>query len=197
MRASARPRPSAVRTPATTRPVAGSMTSPRAFTATRAATTRPSGSTMAAVPIPAFMARPGAEELAHGGAGSRPHVALGHGTVGGRRRRLVAAVRGGSHLRIADRQVEQDGRGNDGHAHDARLLAQALLLEPLHGARGRGEAEGAAAREHDGLDLLHRVHRIEQVGLPRSRRAPAHVHAGDGSPPRPAPRCTRWVAPSG
>src|SRR4029079_13818878 len=35
---------------------AGSMTSPAAFTATRAATIKPSGSVIAALPIPAFIA---------------------------------------------------------------------------------------------------------------------------------------------
>src|SRR5438094_747516 len=49
---------SGLRTPATTFPVAGSMTSPTAFTATMAPTTRPLGSEMDAVPIPDFVARP-------------------------------------------------------------------------------------------------------------------------------------------
>ena len=49
--------PSSVRTPATTSPVAGSMMSPTAFTATSAATTRPFGSVIAAVPMPPFIAR--------------------------------------------------------------------------------------------------------------------------------------------
>src|SRR5439155_1523258 len=49
---------SGLRTPATTFPVAGSMTSPTAFTATIAPTTRPLGSAMEAVPIPDFVERP-------------------------------------------------------------------------------------------------------------------------------------------
>ena len=56
-RASASRLPSSVRTPATTAPVAGSMMSPTAFTATSAATTRPFGNAIAAVPTPAFIAR--------------------------------------------------------------------------------------------------------------------------------------------
>ncbi len=40
------------------RPVAGSTTSPNAFTATSAATVPPPGSRCDAVPIPAFIARP-------------------------------------------------------------------------------------------------------------------------------------------
>ncbi len=51
--------PSAVRTPAITLLVAGSMTSPTAFTATSAEMTSPSGSTSDADPIPAFIGRRG------------------------------------------------------------------------------------------------------------------------------------------
>ena len=54
-----KPRPSGVRTPATTCPVAGSITSPTALTATSAATIRPSGSVIDAVPMPPFIARAG------------------------------------------------------------------------------------------------------------------------------------------
>src|SRR4029079_9211232 len=50
--------PSGPRTPATTWPVAGSMMSPTALTATMAATTRPLGSLIAADPIPAFIRPP-------------------------------------------------------------------------------------------------------------------------------------------
>ena len=57
VRTSARLLPSAVRTPAMTRPVDGSITSPTAFTTTRAATTRPSGVTIDAVPRPPRIAR--------------------------------------------------------------------------------------------------------------------------------------------
>ena len=57
-RASARPVPSWVRTPATTSPVAGSITSPTALTATTAATVSPSARVIEAVPIPPFIARP-------------------------------------------------------------------------------------------------------------------------------------------
>src|SRR5580704_10593107 len=49
--------PSAFRTPATTRPVAGSMISPTAFTATIAPTINPFGNVIADEPSPAFVGR--------------------------------------------------------------------------------------------------------------------------------------------
>ena len=50
--------PSSPRAPATTCPVAGSITSPTALTATIAATTRPSESLIDALPSPPFTGRP-------------------------------------------------------------------------------------------------------------------------------------------
>src|SRR6185503_19495210 len=57
-RASANPFPSWARTPATTSPVAGSITSPKALTTTSAATVRPFGKVIEALPTPDFNARP-------------------------------------------------------------------------------------------------------------------------------------------
>ena len=61
-----------------------------------------------------------------------------------------------------------------------------LLVEPAHHALRRVEAEGAAARQADGVDDLDDVDRVEQVGLARAGRAAAHVDAAGGR--RPATR---------
>jgi hypothetical protein len=56
-----------------------------------------------------------------------------------------------------------------------------LFVEILHHA-GRGvETKCAPAREYDGVHLLNRVRRIQQVGLPRARRRAAHIDAGGGA----------------
>src|SRR5262245_66509782 len=61
-RASARV-PSGLRTPAMTLPVAGSTMSPTALTATMAATMRPLGRAIDALPMPAFIDRTGPTNL--------------------------------------------------------------------------------------------------------------------------------------
>ena len=126
VRASAKPLPSAVRTPATTLPVAGSMMSPTALTATSAATTRPSGSVIDADPMPAFIDRPGPRHLADGRARSRADVALGHRPVGGAPAPPRSRTRrsGGPWL-AAEAEVEQDRRGHDRHLRDAGVVAEA------------------------------------------------------------------------
>ncbi len=62
LRASAKV-PSGLRTPATILPVAGSMMSPTAFTATMAATIRPLGRVIDALPRPDFVERPAPPNL--------------------------------------------------------------------------------------------------------------------------------------
>ena len=83
-------------------------------------------------------------------------------------------------LVAAAQQIEQHGRRHDRHPRGAHRKAAALLAQPrLHAGRGI-EAEGRAARQHDGVDALDRPGRIEQRGLARSRPAAAHVDRGDG-----------------
>ena len=75
----------------------------------------------------------------------------------------------------------------------------ASLLQVADHAGGGIEAEGAPAGEHDGVDAVDEVDRIEEVGLARARRRAAHVDATDrailgehdgaaGRPLRPACR---------
>jgi hypothetical protein len=123
-RASAKPLPSAVRTPATTRPVAGSMMSPAALTATSAATTVPSAIVIAAVPIPAFIMRVGPANL--------PTVAPAPAPIEPSRRDRwwprwpprSRTPRWADLGLAAHAEVEQDRRGHDRHLGHAGVVAE-------------------------------------------------------------------------
>ena len=194
-RTSASPLPSSVRMPATTWPVAGSMMSPRALTATSAATTRPLGSVMAALPMPAL----------HRAARGRPSCRRS------RRRRRRRCLRrpdrplppsrrgtrtrpsaGSSRRRCRGRTGSRAGTiGIDGAAE---LEADALLLEIAHHAARGVEAEGAAAGEHDRVHLFDARRRREQIGLARAR-ARCRGHRRRLSPPsRQGRPCSRSAA---
>ncbi len=119
--------------------------------------------------------------LAHGRPGAGADTALRHRPSA---RRLAGRLAGGrvrAHVRAPHRQVEEHGRGDDGHAQRAHLHPAALLLQPAHHATGGVQPEGAPAADQHRVHALHRVHRVEQVGLPRARRRTAHVHAGHGA----------------
>ena len=180
--------PSAVRAPATTRPVRGSTTSPIALTATSAATVMPPTS-IDAVPMPPFIARPMPNSLPTEAPAPAPTLPSASESL---RRRFARGVAGGgigADARVADPEIEQDRRRNDRHderrrdAIDGRAdrRADAALVEPAHHAARRVEAEGAAAGQHDRVHLVDRVDRIEQLGLARPGRRAAHVDAGDGA----------------
>ena len=117
-------------------------------------------------------ARPGpgadasAEKLPAAGAGGRAVTEIGVGAHGG----------------VADGQVVDDGAGDYRHdrpglrrAGFAQVDALAVFLEPAHHAVGGGEAVGTAAREQDGVHPLHRVRRVQQVGLAGARTTAADV----------------------
>ena len=53
--------------------------------------------------------------------------------------------------------------------------------QALDDAVGRGETEEPPPAEHDGVDAVDEVARVEQVGLPRARSPAADVHAADGA----------------
>ena len=67
--------------------------------------------------------------------------------------------------------------GTIGTTRVADAEAAALLAQPGLHAGGGIEPEGRAARQHDGVDALDRLRRIEQSGLARARPAAAHVDA--------------------
>ena len=83
-------------------------------------------------------------------------------------------------LVAATQEIEQDRAGHDRHPRGADRKAAALLGEQGLHAGGRVEAEGRSARERDGVDMLDRHRRIEQVDLARARAAAAQIHRRDG-----------------
>ena len=115
--------------------------------------------------------------LPHRGAGARAHAPFRNGLGGGAGRGLVSAIGAGTDA-AGKAQVEDDrGRhdGDDQVAADA--VALAALFQVAHDTVPRGEAEGAPARQHDRVDLLDGVHRIEEIGLGGPGSAAAHVNA--------------------
>ena len=182
-RASASALPSAVRTPATTLPVAGSMMSPTAFTATMAPTIEAVRQRDAGRADAALHRAPAPPILPTVAPAPAPTLPSGTGAVAGGRRGLVAAVGGRADLRVAaEAEVEQDrGRHDRHHAGGAHVPADLPLLEIAHDALRGVEAVGAAARQHDRVDLVDHVERIEQIGLARARRAAALRHAAHGA----------------
>ena len=107
---------------------------------------------------------------------------------------MIAAIgRGPNLLACADLEIDQDGRGHDRHRGAPDLEPDPLLVQVAHDAARRIEAEGAAAGEHDGVNLLDCVDRIEQIRLACTGRAAANVDTGrrttfcqnNGAPGRP------------
>ena len=153
--------------------------SPTAFTATMAATTRPLGSVIDAVPILISSSAP--RRRACRPSRRRPRRScLPRGA--GRRGfgRLVAAVGGRADLRVsADAEIEQDRGRHDRDARRPGGPADVVLLEPAHGAGGGVEAERAAAGEDDRVHLVDHVERVQQIRFARARRAAALRDAAD------------------
>ena len=101
-------------------------------------------------------------------------------SAGRGRRGAIAAVGARPHLGLAaEAEVHEDRRRHDRHLRVGDLEADLALVEIAHHAAGGVEAEGAAARQHDRVDALDAVRRIEQLDVARAGRAAAHVDAGD------------------
>ena len=154
--------------------------SPTALTATMAPTMRPLGSTMAAAADPGFHGSAASAELADRRAGARADAAFRHRSLGGR----LAPRDSRSRPRAESSDCRRlRGRTGSRRARSARgrrrRASRSALLEPPHDARRGIEAERAAAREHDGVDLVDHVQRIEQVGFPSAGGAAALGHAAD------------------
>ena len=114
-------------------------------------------------------------------AGAGADVALGHGSIGCGFCRKKPALGIRTDLRIADAKVEENRARHDRNDGTAELEADPLLLEVADDAAPGVETERAAAAQEDRVDLLDGCRRREQIGLPRSRRAAAHVDAGSGA----------------
>ncbi|GDY44888.1 hypothetical protein SANT12839_057700 [Streptomyces antimycoticus] len=54
-----------------------------------------------------------------------------------------------------------------------------MLLQPGGHPRGAVEPERAAAGQHDGIDALDQIARIEGIGLPGTGTTAAHIDRGD------------------
>ena len=72
-------------------------------------------------------------------------------------------------------QIEQVGLADEGHFRHTYVKADAVLLEIPHDAACGIQSEGAAARQHNGVDDLRRRQRLEQLALSRGRPAAAHI----------------------
>ena len=77
--------------------------------------------------------------------------------------------------------VPHDGGRHDGHHAAVHCHPAVAFLQPLHDTVGGRQAVGAAAGEQHRVDVAHGVGRVQQVGLPGSRRAAAAVHRADGA----------------
>ena len=159
--------------------MAGSRTSPKALTTTSAATFTPPDTSSAADPRPDFVAWempnsfptvapvPAPTQPSGNGPGCRlPTRGVGHARVRPRRR-------------VAQAQIEQDGRGDDGHPRDLDVEAHATFLQVPHDPAGRVQAEGGPSGQQDGVHEGDEVHRGQRVHLPRAGRGAANVHPAD------------------
>ena len=81
----------------------------------------------------------------------------------------------------SEEQVEEHGGADLRHPARTYFHAAAARLQPAHHAGRRIQAEGAAAAEEHRVNAFHCVNGAEQIGLARTRRRAAHVHAGDGA----------------
>ena len=75
-------------------------------------------------------------------------------------------------------QIEQVGLADEGHFRHTYVKADAVLLEIPHDAACGIQSEGAAARQHNGVDDLRRR---QQLALPRGRPAAAHIKPRRGA----------------
>ena len=178
LRASARPRPSCVKTPARTAPVAGSTMSPTALTATSAATIRPSPITIEAVPTPDFIAPPPPlfPTVAPAPAPTLPSD-TGPSFAASAARYPQSAS--GRYRATADIEIVKNRSGHDRHFCGPRVEADFLFVQIFSHAGSDVQTEGAAAREKDRVNLLNDIQGIQQICFHCSRRGPSHVDAGD------------------
>ena len=126
----------------------------------------------------------GAGELADRASGARTDVPPGErrGSAVERRGAGVAPVSGRrAHAGVAACEVEQARARDDRHARDADVEADPTPLELLGDAARGGEAEGAAAREHDRVEHLDGLLGAQEVGLARGGRPAADVDAAHGA----------------
>jgi phospholipid/cholesterol/gamma-HCH transport system permease protein len=122
-----------------------------------------------------------AEDFADGGAGARAHAPFLHRFGGSSGRRRFAHRQVGANPCLADRQIEQDGRGNDGHFGHAGIETHAAMLQVTPHATGGFQAESAAAGQQNAMNPAGHVTRVERGSLLGAAGGTADVHPGHGS----------------
>src|SRR5262249_28298267 len=114
------------------------------------------------------------------GSGACTNISLRNRTTCRRCGSFVSAVSGWTRFRGAyERQIENDRGWNDRHDAGGCFLAGGLLFQKFHDAGAGVETECAAARENHGVDTLHQVGWIEQVGFACAGRAASLSDATD------------------
>ena len=115
-------------------------------------------------------------ERARTGAHAAERELFGGRRVGARAEHGIGVLAPG--LVAAVEQVEQDRGRHDGHGHVAHRESAPLAAQHGDRAVGGRETEGAAAGEHERIDLLHRAVRGQEIGLARAGRAAHDVDGG-------------------
>ena len=110
-----------------------------------------------------------------------PDVAFGDGFRGGGLAGFVGRLRIRTNRRIAQREIVDDGAGDDGDAHAAAPVESAFLILHVADHPGVGaETELPAAREEQTVDGLNRADRLQQHDTSLTRRRSVVVDAGAG-----------------
>ena len=126
-----------------------------------------------------------AEDLAHHGASASAYAALGGSPGAGVLPRIPAGgIAGrsiGAYAHIAHHHVEEHGRRHQRNPAHADTQAGTLLFQPAHGPCGCVQPPGAAAGQHDAVDLLHQIAGVQQIGLARARGCAAHIYTAHGT----------------
>ena len=118
-----------------------------------------------------------AQEFAHRGPGPRAHRAHFHGGRAGGLAGPIAETLIRPDLRALEGEVEDDGRGHDGHHRHPREIADAALGQILHDPVGGGQTEGRSAGEADRVSASGDVEGIEGEQFARAGGQAAHVHS--------------------
>ena len=131
-------------------------------------------------------------QLAHRRAGPGPQPPLERSIASlGIRARRVPIGRAGTASGEPTPRSKRIAAGTMGTGRIAGREARSAFRQPGHHPVRGGQPERGSAGQADGVDPIDECGGAEQVGLARSRRRAAHVHAGHRSVGRQRPRCSR------
>ncbi len=122
-----------------------------------------------------------AQDLTDRSAGARTHTAFFHRIGGSSGRRRFAHRQVGPDPCFADRQIEKDRSGNDGHFSHAGVEAHPAMFQVAPDAAGGFQAEGAAAGQKNAMNLVRNMTRFERGSLLGAAGGSADIHPGHGS----------------